>query len=83
MRAAAVEAPLPAPSPRSAAVPVSLRAYPYPYKAALAICSDSVWALLAARAREWFARKPARLDKLGATGGVMMVGLGAVMIARE
>ena len=50
---------------------------------ALAICSDSVWALLAARAREWFARKPARLDKLGATGGVMMVGLGAVMIARE
>jgi threonine/homoserine/homoserine lactone efflux protein len=48
-----------------------------------AICSDSVWALLAARAREWFARKPARLDKLGATGGVMMVGLGAVMIARE
>jgi len=50
---------------------------------ALAICSDSVWALLAARAREWFARKPARLDKLGATGGIMMVGLGAVMIARE
>jgi threonine/homoserine/homoserine lactone efflux protein len=50
---------------------------------ALAICSDSVWALLAARAREWFARKPARLDKLGATGGVMMVGLGAAMLARE
>ncbi|NUQ32029.1 MAG: LysE family translocator [Dermatophilaceae bacterium] len=50
---------------------------------ALAVCSDSVWALLAARAREWFARKPARLDKLGATGGVMMVGLGAVMIASE
>ncbi len=50
---------------------------------ALAVCSDSVWALLAARAREWFARKPARLDKLGATGGAMMVGLGAVMLARE
>ena len=50
---------------------------------ALAICSDSMWALLAARAREWFARKPARLDKLGATGGVMMVGLGATMLARE
>ena len=49
----------------------------------LAVCSDSVWALLAARAREWFARKPARLDKLGATGGVMMVGLGATMLARE
>ncbi|GAA1980570.1 LysE family translocator [Terrabacter lapilli] len=50
---------------------------------AMALCSDSVWALLAARAREWFARKPARLDKLGATGGVMMVGLGAAMLASE
>ncbi|WP_020141930.1 LysE family translocator [Terracoccus sp. 273MFTsu3.1] len=49
----------------------------------MAICSDSMWALLAARAREWFARKPARLDTLGATGGVMMVGLGAAMLARE
>ncbi len=50
---------------------------------AMAVCSDSVWALLAARARDWFARKPARLDKLGATGGVMMVGLGAAMLASE
>jgi threonine/homoserine/homoserine lactone efflux protein len=49
----------------------------------MAICSDSMWALIAARAREWFARKPARLDKLGVTGGVMMVGLGATMLARE
>jgi threonine/homoserine/homoserine lactone efflux protein len=49
----------------------------------MAICSDSVWALLAARAREWFARKPARLDKLGTAGGAMMVGLGATMLARE
>ena len=50
---------------------------------AMAVCSDSMWALLAARAREWFARKPARLDRLGATGGVMMVGLGAAMLASE
>lgn len=49
----------------------------------LAICSDTVWALLAAQARAWFARKPARLDKLGATGGLMMVGLGATMLAQE
>jgi threonine/homoserine/homoserine lactone efflux protein len=49
----------------------------------MAICSDSVWALLASRARDWFARKPTRLDKLGATGGVMMVGLGATMLASE
>jgi threonine/homoserine/homoserine lactone efflux protein len=43
----------------------------------LAVCSDTVWALAAGRARDWFARKPHRLDHLGATGGVMMVGLGA------
>ena len=49
----------------------------------MAICSDSIWALLASRARDWFARKPTRLDKLGATGGVMMVGLGATMLASE
>ena len=49
----------------------------------MAICSDSLWALLASKARDWFARKPSRLDKLGATGGVMMVGLGATMLASE
>ena len=42
----------------------------------LAVCSDTVWALAASRARDWFARKPQRLDHLGSTGGVMMVGLG-------
>ena len=49
----------------------------------MAICSDSIWALLASKARDWFARKPTRLDKLGATGGVMMVGLGATMLTTE
>jgi threonine/homoserine/homoserine lactone efflux protein len=49
----------------------------------MAVCSDSVWALLAARARTWFAREPKRLDTLGASGGVMMVGLGALLLARE
>jgi threonine/homoserine/homoserine lactone efflux protein len=49
----------------------------------LAICSDSVWALAASKARDWFAREPKRLDTLGATGGVMMVGLGATMLAAE
>lgn len=43
----------------------------------LAVCSDTVWALAASRARDWFARKPRRLDHLGVAGGVMMVGLGA------
>lgn len=50
---------------------------------ALAIASDSMWALLAGRARAWLARKPERLDGLGAGGGVMMIGLGALMLARE
>jgi len=44
---------------------------------ATAVCSDACWALAASRARDWFARKPHRLDHLGAAGGVMMVGLGA------
>jgi len=49
----------------------------------LAICSDSIWALAASRARDWFAREPRRLDTLGATGGVMMIGLGGVLVASE
>ena len=51
--------------------------------AALAVCSDSLWALAAGRARDWFARKPQRLDTLGATGGVMMLGLGTTMLTTE
>jgi threonine/homoserine/homoserine lactone efflux protein len=47
--------------------------------AAMAVVSDSCWALASARAKKWFARKPARLDRLGATGGVMMIGLGATL----
>ena len=49
----------------------------------LAACSDSVWALAASRARDWFARKPERLDKLGVTGGAMMVSLGTVMLTQD
>ncbi len=50
---------------------------------AMAIASDTCWALAAGRARDWFARSPKRLDTLGATGGVMMVALGATMVATE
>jgi threonine/homoserine/homoserine lactone efflux protein len=49
----------------------------------LAVVSDSVWALAAARARDWFARRPTRLDGLGAAGGVMMIGLGTVMATAD
>ncbi|KNX37566.1 LysE family translocator [Luteipulveratus halotolerans] len=51
--------------------------------ALLAVCSDSVWALAAGTARDWFARRPQRLDALGATGGVMMIGLGATLAVSE
>lgn len=48
----------------------------------LAAVSDSVWVLAAGRARTWFARKPKRLDALGATGGTMMIGLGAALVTQ-
>jgi len=47
--------------------------------ALLAVASDSVWALAAGKARDWFAREPRRLDGLGAAGGTMMVGLGVTL----
>ena len=43
---------------------------------AIALVSDSTWALLAGRARAWLGRSPRRLETIGATGGVMMIGLG-------
>ena len=46
----------------------------------LAVASDSIWALAAGAARNWFARQPTRLDALSATGGTMMIGLGATML---
>lgn len=43
---------------------------------AIALVSDGAWALLAGSARDWFARSPRRISTLGATGGVVMIGLG-------
>jgi threonine/homoserine/homoserine lactone efflux protein len=51
--------------------------------ASMELVSDCIWATLAGRARQWFARKPRRLDTLGATGGLMMIGLGATLVAAE
>ena len=45
----------------------------------MAIVSDGCWVVAASRARDWFARKPQRLDHLGAAGGAMMIGLGATL----
>jgi len=50
---------------------------------AMCVTSDTVWALAASRARDWFARRPHRLDTLSVAGGAMMIGLGATMAATE
>lgn len=47
---------------------------------AIALLSDAVWALVAAGARDWFAKSPRRLAVLSATGGGMMIGLGGVLL---
>lgn len=47
----------------------------------IALVLDSVWALLAATARAWFARSPKRLELVGGAGGLMMIGLGATIAA--
>lgn len=51
--------------------------------AVLGVTSDSLWALAAGRARDWFARRPSRLDGLSATGGTMMLGLGTTMLVTD
>jgi threonine/homoserine/homoserine lactone efflux protein len=51
--------------------------------AVMALCSDSVWALGAGKARDWFARRPHRLDRLSASGGAMMSALGVTLATSE
>ncbi|HWJ80698.1 MAG TPA: LysE family translocator [Nocardioides sp.] len=46
---------------------------------ALGMVCDSVWALAAGRARDWFAGSPRRVSSLGAVGGTSMIGLGIGM----
>jgi threonine/homoserine/homoserine lactone efflux protein len=49
--------------------------------ALIAMASDSVWAFAAGTARLWFARSPRRIEALGATGGVAMIGVGVALAA--
>ncbi len=46
----------------------------------IAISSDSTIALIAGRARDWFASSPRRMERVGGTGGLMMVGLGVGLL---
>ncbi|WP_326662665.1 LysE family translocator [Streptomyces sp. NBC_00385] len=45
----------------------------------IALASDSLWGLLAATGRDWFARSPRRLSLVGGIGGVTMIGLGVTV----
>ncbi|WCN04566.1 LysE family translocator [Streptomyces sp. M92] len=45
----------------------------------IALACDSVWGLLAATARDWFARSPRRLSAVGGAGAVAMIGLGVTV----
>ncbi|MFC6356437.1 LysE family translocator [Luethyella okanaganae] len=45
----------------------------------LALIGDSIWALTAGAARQWFAKSPKRMSRLAASGGVMMIGLGGAL----
>lgn len=47
---------------------------------AIGVACDAVWVLLASAAREWFGRSPRRLEAMGATGGALMIALGAFLL---
>lgn len=44
---------------------------------AIALISDSIWALAAGAARAWLSRSPRRLELIGGAGGLAMIGIGA------
>lgn len=44
---------------------------------AIALVCDSTWGLLAGTARNWFADRPQRLERVGGAGGLAIIGLGA------
>ena len=46
---------------------------------AIALISDSVWALVAGTARNWFARSPRRMAAIGGAGGLAMVSVGVTI----
>jgi threonine/homoserine/homoserine lactone efflux protein len=53
--------------------------------AGIAVVSDSVWVLLAARFRAWFGRSPRRLELIGGAGGIAIaaVGTGLLITGRK
>ncbi|MDN3445757.1 LysE family translocator [Microbacterium sp. APC 3901] len=47
---------------------------------AIGVACDAIWVLLASAAREWFGRSPRRIEAMGATGGSLMIALGAFLL---
>lgn len=48
---------------------------------AIAVLSDSTWALVAGAARAWFVRSPRRLALIGGAGGLAIVAVGLGLLA--
>ncbi|WP_223627167.1 LysE family translocator [Microbacterium sp. EST19A] len=46
----------------------------------IGVTCDAVWVLLASAARDWFGRSPRRIEAMSATGGGLMIGLGAFLL---
>ncbi|AEG44785.1 LysE family translocator [Isoptericola variabilis] len=46
---------------------------------AIAFTCDACWALVASAARQWFATSPRRVSTMRATGGGLLVGMGATL----
>ncbi len=64
---------------RSGAVPLQMMVLGLVF-AVIALISDAVWVFVAAAARAWFARSPKRIERLAATGGGLMIGLGGILL---
>ncbi len=47
----------------------------------IGLLSDSLWAVLASRVRDWFTATPKRGEAIGVAGGVSMIGLGVALAA--
>ncbi|WP_435749228.1 LysE family translocator [Microbacterium sp. PMB16] len=46
----------------------------------IGVSCDAIWVLLASAARDWFGRSPRRIEAMGATGGGLMIALGAFLL---
>ena len=44
---------------------------------AIAVVCDSSYALAAGSARDWLARSPRRIERIGGASGLVMIGIGA------